>query len=44
MQEKIKQEEEDRKVIEISYKRLAAMHKISMSTQEYRKLVLQEIN
>jgi hypothetical protein len=36
--------QEDRKLIEISFKRLAAMHKVSMSNEEYRKLIMHEIN
>jgi hypothetical protein len=36
--------EEDRKIIEISYKRLAALHKVSMTPQEYRTLVVHEVN
>ena len=35
---------EDRQLLEISYKRLAAMHKGTMSKEEYRGVVLHEIN
>jgi hypothetical protein len=35
---------EDRQLLEISYKRLAAIHKGTMSKEEYRGVVLHEIN
>ena len=35
---------EDRQLLEISYKRLAAMHKGTISKEEYRGVVLHEIN